>query len=159
MAVPDTETDMLGLQDASGRLRVLGAASVAPGVIAETSSPSEVRALLTAQASALPDDSRGIAPSIRFHAQRIAEANRPAPPAAPGDGPTAPGTPPGPDASDVVVSRGPSQAQWTSSQGSGPYRSRRRCPRAGISTAIGRPSMSWPMPYGRTSTRLRSNWT
>ncbi|GIJ40339.1 toxin glutamine deamidase domain-containing protein [Micromonospora andamanensis] len=106
VAVPDTETDMLGLQDASGRLRVLGAASVAPGVIAETSSPSEVRALLTAQASALPDDSRGIAPSIRFHAQRIAEANRPAPPAAPGDGPTAPGTPPGPDASDVVVSRG-----------------------------------------------------
>ncbi|MCZ7417981.1 toxin glutamine deamidase domain-containing protein [Verrucosispora sp. WMMA2121] len=106
VAVPDAETDVLGLRDASGRLRVLGAASVAPGVVAETSNPSDVRALLTAQANALPDDSRGIQPSIRFHAQRIAEANRPAPPSAPGDSQAVPGAPSGPDNLDVVVPRG-----------------------------------------------------
>ncbi|MDG4794488.1 toxin glutamine deamidase domain-containing protein [Micromonospora sp. WMMD1082] len=101
-AVENSETDVLGLRDGSGQLRVLGAASVAPGVVAATATPAAVRALLVAQAAALPDDSRGIQPSIRFHAQRITEANRPG--VAPTGGrSTAPAPRPDPDGSDVDV--------------------------------------------------------
>ncbi|MEV2241793.1 toxin glutamine deamidase domain-containing protein [Micromonospora sp. NPDC049891] len=96
---PVGPADVLGLQDDSGQLRILGAASVAGPVISRVD--ETVEGAIRRQAAALPSDSRGIAPSIRFHAQRIAEANRPGPSAATSDGPTLPGPPSGPDASDL----------------------------------------------------------
>ncbi|WBB55548.1 toxin glutamine deamidase domain-containing protein [Verrucosispora sp. WMMD573] len=91
--------DVLGFHDGTGQLRVLGAASVAGPVLGRVD--ETVEDAIRRQAGALPADSRGIAPSIRFHAQRIAEANRPAP-ATPGDGSTTPGSPSGPDASHLL---------------------------------------------------------
>nr|WP_269440831.1 toxin glutamine deamidase domain-containing protein [Micromonospora tarapacensis] len=76
--------DVLGLRDGSGQLRVLGGASVAGALMAEAG--TAVRRAVALQAAALPDDSRGIPPSIRFHAQRIAEANRGTPPVPSPDG-------------------------------------------------------------------------
>ncbi len=90
----DGPADVLGLRDTSGQLRVLGGASVAGPLLAKVG--PALRQTIVDQAAALPDDSRGIPPSIRFHAQRIAEANLGAPPVPPGGQPTG-GT--GPDTS------------------------------------------------------------
>ncbi|MBL6277282.1 hypothetical protein JMF97_14060 [Micromonospora fiedleri] len=92
----DGPADVLGLRDTSGQLRVLGGASVAGPLLAKVG--PALRQTIVDQAAALPDDSRGIPPSIRFHAQRIAEANLGAPPVPPGGQPTG-GT--GPDTSGV----------------------------------------------------------
>lgn len=74
---PGVELD--GLTDAAGTLRVLGAAGVARAVLDATIAPNlvvDVDKKIRTQADALPPDARGIQPSIRYHAGRIAELNR-----------------------------------------------------------------------------------
>jgi hypothetical protein len=68
-----------GLRDASGHLRVLGASSVAGPVLGHLpSSLGLVRDLITRdQPALLPEDSRGVVPSIRNMAGRIADVNHP----------------------------------------------------------------------------------
>ncbi|GAA0673923.1 hypothetical protein GCM10010193_28390 [Kitasatospora atroaurantiaca] len=77
--IPDQPGGELnGLTDADRGLRVLGAAGVTRSVLALTS-PDGVDSLLAQireQGRALPPDARGITPSIRYHARRIAELNR-----------------------------------------------------------------------------------
>jgi len=77
-----------GLIDGNG-LRVLGAASVDPSLLRGIDDEHARRiAAIAIQARNLPQDSRGIAPSIRYHGRRIAEANRRwDPPAAPAASP------------------------------------------------------------------------
>jgi hypothetical protein len=74
-----TGSEVNGLRDPTGTLRVLGYASVTAGAV--RSLPEHLRGTVSAltadQASVLPQDSRGIQPSIRHHAGRIAEANIP----------------------------------------------------------------------------------
>lgn len=68
--------ELNGLTDSAGTLRVLGAASVARAVVDATTQPdvaAEIDKKIRAQAEALPPDARGIQPSIRYHAGRIAE--------------------------------------------------------------------------------------
>ncbi|MGW1787113.1 hypothetical protein ACWCQQ_49930, partial [Streptomyces sp. NPDC002143] len=66
-----------GLGDAQRTLRVLGAASVTPGVLRLTGTDQAVLTDRTKQqADVLPPDARAIHPSIRYHAGRIAEMNR-----------------------------------------------------------------------------------
>nr|WP_306206020.1 toxin glutamine deamidase domain-containing protein [Actinoplanes sp. RD1] len=79
------QRDVLGLGDGRG-LRVLGAAAVDRTLQSRLANPQRARQVIGAQAKALPADSNNIAPSIRFHAQRIAEANRLAGPPAGSDG-------------------------------------------------------------------------
>lgn len=70
-------TEVNGLKDAPGTLRVLGAASVTRGVLRLTGADQPVLTdKIKAQAEALPPDARTIDPSIRYHAGRIAEMNR-----------------------------------------------------------------------------------
>ncbi|WP_204004961.1 hypothetical protein, partial [Micromonospora lutea] len=89
LEVDNPVPDVLGLRDGSGQLRVLGGAAVAGALLAEVD--ESVGEAVRHQALALPDDSRGIPPSIRFHAQRIAEANRGVSPTpSPNDGGSAP---------------------------------------------------------------------
>ncbi|MEU9372730.1 hypothetical protein AB0D94_02985 [Streptomyces sp. NPDC048255] len=74
--VPDG-TEVNGLSDAPGTLRVLGAASVTRGVLRLTVADQPVLTdKIKAQADALPPDARTIDPSIRYHAGRIAEMDR-----------------------------------------------------------------------------------
>lgn len=72
------EPDILGLSDAAGQLRILGAAAVARPIMPALGREfrRSVELQIGEASAALPDDSRNIPPSIRFHAQRIAEANR-----------------------------------------------------------------------------------
>lgn len=70
--------ELNGLEDTSGGLRVLGAAGVT-GAVTKLIEPSEQPLALRQindQGRALPPDARDIHPSIRYHAFRIAEANR-----------------------------------------------------------------------------------
>ncbi|MFG2978507.1 hypothetical protein ACGFYY_36670 [Streptomyces sp. NPDC048331] len=70
-------SEVNGLRDAPGTLRVLGAASVTPGVLRLTGAAQPVLTdKIKAQADVLPPDARTIHPSIRYHAGRIAEMNR-----------------------------------------------------------------------------------
>jgi len=76
-ALDRSTPDVIGLTDRSGQLRILGAAAVARQLGPSLGRFSDyLQDRLSDQAAALPDDSRNIPPSIRFHAQRIAEANR-----------------------------------------------------------------------------------
>lgn len=80
-ALDRSTPDVIGLTDRSGRLRILGAAAVARQLAPSLGRFNDyLQDRLSDQAAALPDDSRNIPPSIRFHAQRIAEANRSSPP-------------------------------------------------------------------------------
>lgn len=73
---PDLQ-ELNGLRDASGGLRVLGAASVTGAVLKLTREDQQtLTGKIRDQANVLPPDARGIHPSIRYHAQRIAEMNR-----------------------------------------------------------------------------------
>ncbi|TCO55985.1 hypothetical protein EV192_107410 [Actinocrispum wychmicini] len=69
--------ELNGLRDAYGGLRVLGAASVTGAVLKLTREDQQALTdKIKDQAQALPPDARDIHPSIRYHAQRIAEMNR-----------------------------------------------------------------------------------
>jgi hypothetical protein len=69
--------ELNGLGDAGG-LRVIGAASVTRSVLGRTGSSAQALGdIVRRQAHALPGDARDIAASIRYHAGRIAELNRP----------------------------------------------------------------------------------
>jgi hypothetical protein len=70
-------TEVNGLSDAQGTLRVLGAAGVTAGVLRLTGADQPALTdRIRAQADVLPPDARTIHPSIRYHAGRIAEMNR-----------------------------------------------------------------------------------
>jgi hypothetical protein len=67
-----------GLQDHTGRLRVLGAAHTTNELLALVNpiARDTTRARVTQQAAALPPDARTVNVSVRYHALRITEANR-----------------------------------------------------------------------------------
>ncbi|WP_424857725.1 hypothetical protein [Streptomyces sp. SAI-170] len=75
--LPGPGGELNGLRDEKGGLRVLGAAGVTGPVVGlVTPAPGDAKNQIAAQARQLPPDARDIQPSIRYHAQRIAEVNR-----------------------------------------------------------------------------------